>query len=136
MTTILNAPYGFADVEAATLKFFGITREQLYTRHRNRVAARRRFALVHLARLMTSLSLPDIAARMRYRDHTSVLHAQHEAMELVRDNFEFAQDVLGIAQILFRSARHKDELRDLVLRKSEPPPPTLPAAAVFPEAWF
>jgi hypothetical protein len=128
LTKNIVAPYTLADIESATCKFFNITRQELYRRSPKRHVSRRRWVVVHLARLMTNLSQPDLARRMMFRDHTTVLHAQRRAIELVRDDTEFAHTVLGVAQVLFHLETEREKFRAIFA----PPPPPMPAAPALP----
>lgn len=111
MTNEIKSKFTFRDIEAAACAFFQCRRAELFNCRPSKKESRRRFIVVHLARLLTPLSLPQIAERCGYGDHTVALNAQCRALSLIASDAAFALEVLGVTQMLFRLPSTRELVR-------------------------
>lgn len=94
----------FSQIESAACAYYGIHPLELRNKIRNQKSARRRYAVIHVARVHTALSLTSIARRVNFKDHTSVLYGQRRAGELLEHVPAFAQDIAALEEILAHTA--------------------------------
>jgi chromosomal replication initiator protein len=89
-----------AEIQDATCKLFGLTRDELISTARTaRVAWPRQLAM-YLARELTDESLPAIGRHFGGRDHTTVMHACKKAAERITSDPTSSQAVENIQQAL------------------------------------
>jgi chromosomal replication initiator protein len=98
------------DIEAAVCARFGLTVEQLRGPKRPRGIARPRQIAMFLAREMTPLSYPRIAAHFN-RDHTTVLFGERRIRELMITRPKLAEYVKECRALV--RPREKEQAREL-----------------------
>jgi hypothetical protein len=84
------------DVRDATAAHFGLTLAELVSERRDHKVVRPRQIAMHLAKKLTSRSLPEIGRRFGGRDHTTVLHAVKLIERLQVENAQIGADVEAI----------------------------------------
>ena len=70
-----QAPVRFEDILAAVIGVTGVAREAILGRGRQQQVVLARSLLIHIARKLTSLSYPELAAAMGKRNHSTVITA-------------------------------------------------------------
>ncbi len=70
------------DIERVACAYFGVTRDQLHSRSRDRTVTLARGVTMHLIRRHTSLSFPEIGRLMGSKNHSTVLMANKRIEEL------------------------------------------------------
>ena len=106
--------YSYTDIERATCGAFGITKADLQGRKQSYVYSRPRIALSYLARRFTSLSSPQLGDRL-HRDHTTILHHEKRAAELIKENPAFREGVAAALWRLRNTPRSKEALLRAVM---------------------
>jgi chromosomal replication initiator protein len=81
------------EIKAKVAAFYGCRASDLELPSRAREIVRRRQLAMYLARKLTTRSLPEIAARFKKKDHTTVLHAVRTIERLVASDPELARAV-------------------------------------------
>ncbi|HEV3046665.1 MAG TPA: chromosomal replication initiator protein DnaA [Solirubrobacteraceae bacterium] len=95
-----RASRSVADIQDATCKLFGLTREELLSPARAaRIAWPRQLAM-YLARELTDESLPAIGRHFGGRDHTTVMHACRRAAHRIASDPASGQAVENIQRAL------------------------------------
>ena len=98
------------DIQAATCRQFGITREELISASRTPRVTWPRQVAMYLSRELTDASLPSIGREFGGRDHTTVLHACRRAASRVATDEASRDAVENLQQTLTQptgSAAHK-----------------------------
>jgi chromosomal replication initiation ATPase DnaA len=75
----------FGDIVGQVCKFFDVTHIDLISSRRTKDVVRPRQIVMFIARHFTALSLPQIAARLGGRDHTTAMHGHQKIAELIAD---------------------------------------------------
>ena len=104
------------DIEAAVCARFGLTPEILRGPRRERGIARPRQIVMYLAREMTPLSYPRIAAWF-HRDHTTVLWGERRIRQLMVEKPKVAayvRECRALKRGVFRNARTTDSCHRMV----------------------
>ena len=99
------------DIEAAVCARFGLTPEILRSNKKHRGIARPRQIVMYLAREMTPLSYPRIAAWF-HRDHTTVLWGERRIRQLIIEKPKVAAYVRECRALV--KPRDKERDRELV----------------------
>ena len=123
--------FSLVDIESAVCsRYAGLQLGHLQGKSRKRRVTRPRFIAIHLAREHTGLSLPQLGERY-HRDHTTILHAQRRADELLAADETFRVDYAAVAELLHQKPRQIDRLSALVIQGivRRAPAPTLAAIA-------
>jgi len=89
------------EVQTATCRAFGLTREELLSSDRSARLAWPRQIAMYLAREHTDASLPSIGAQFGGRNHTTVLHACKRAAQRIAQDPEASSIVGDLTQRLF-----------------------------------
>lgn len=108
---ILNAydkPVQVPDIQQMTARYFGVSLNDLKSTRRDRRIARPRQIAMYLAKTLTSLSLPDIAAFFG-RDHTTVMHAVKTIEGLMTRDTQMKTDIAVLSQKLKEGETHDRE---------------------------
>lgn len=71
----LRRPVRFQSIMNAVTRLHGLTAQQVLGRSRHRAVVVARSLLIHLARRLTSMSYPEIAAAMGRRNHSTIITA-------------------------------------------------------------
>jgi chromosomal replication initiation ATPase DnaA len=87
------------DIKRETCKAFGVTAAELSGPSRERRIAHARAIFVAVSRKMLKASQERIGREIN-RHHSTVLHLERRGMQLVRDNPEYKQKVLGAREAL------------------------------------
>ena len=70
------------------------------SKKRNRSIARPRQVAMHLSKILTRHSLPEIGEAFGGRDHTTVLHAHRKIMELEQSDGRMEEDLKMLMRLL------------------------------------
>ncbi|MCC6734876.1 MAG: chromosomal replication initiator protein DnaA [Bauldia sp.] len=81
------------DIQKVVSRHFNVSKADLLSSRRTRTIVRPRQIAMHLSKVMTPRSLPEIGRRFGGRDHTTVLHAVRKIEELMREDRSFADEV-------------------------------------------
>ena len=79
---------------------YNLRMSYLLSARRARQVARPRQVSMHLAKTLTSRSLPEIGRRFGGRDHTTVIHAVRKIEELRISDSQIAEDVELLRRML------------------------------------
>ncbi len=101
-----------SEVQSATCRAFGITREELLSASRSARLAWPRQVAMYLAREHTDASLPSIGAQFGGRNHTTVLHACKRASERIARDPEASSIVRDLTQRLFTGQADRGDDRE------------------------
>jgi hypothetical protein len=78
------------EIQMAVCDRYGLTLSELLAERRFRPLVRARQVAMHLSKVLTGRSLPEIGRRFGRKDHTTVLHAARKVTALIDpDNREF-----------------------------------------------
>lgn len=80
------------DIQRMTADFYGLSVADLKSTRRERRIARPRQLAMYMAKQMTTLSVPDIAAHFG-RDHTTIMHAVKQIEILLERDHKLGQDM-------------------------------------------
>jgi len=83
--------------------YYRVTLEALRSNSRSRTIAFPRQMAMYLARTETSLSYPQIGAKLGNRDHTTILYGYDKISELLETDANVRRDNLEIKAILYDS---------------------------------
>ncbi len=86
-----------AVIVSAVAAHYGLTIEQILSSRRMRIVARPRQIVMYLARLH-GRSYPEIAAVLRRRDHTTIMHGERVIAGLIQTDPQIAADVERLRQ--------------------------------------
>ncbi len=87
------------EIQSAVADYFHIKLAELKGNRRDRKIARPRQIAMYLSKVLTTLSLPDIALQFG-RDHTTIMHAVKTIEKLQAADSEMAHDIQNITTIL------------------------------------
>lgn len=92
---VLSVP----EIQEAVADYFHVRLLDLKGNRRDRKIARPRQIAMYLSKVLTTLSLPDIALQFG-RDHTTIIHAVKTIEKLQADDVQMARDIQKITTIL------------------------------------
>lgn len=110
-----DRPVRFAAIMAAVTRRLAMPREQIVKSGRQKQAVLARALVIHLARRLTGMSYPEIAAAMQRSSHSTVVTAEHrlrrqlEANEVVRLAIDSTIEEVALSALveeLVHSVRH------------------------------
>lgn len=88
------------EIQKKVAEHFNIRLSDMHSPRRLRTVARPRQIAMYLAKVLTSLSLPDIGRKFGGRDHTTVMHAVKKVEELQQKDFSLAEDLKLLKKML------------------------------------
>jgi chromosomal replication initiator protein len=95
---------GLSEIIDAAAQEFGVERESLLARNRQRSVTRARHVAMYLARELTAHNFSEIGRGMGGRDHTTVLHAINQINNAVDNDPDVRQSVDNLRRRLGRPA--------------------------------
>jgi hypothetical protein len=115
------------DIDRAVCAHFDIPPRKLLGKDQQRKYAVPRFAAFYLARLMTRNSYPKIGLHYGGRDHTTVLHGERRARDMLESDPQFILDMGRIERLISEGPRELECLRlDATIRPLSWRPPPWP----------
>lgn len=87
-------------VQLVVCSFFEISLVDLVSHRRTAAVVRPRQIAMYLARMITPLSLPQIAGRFGGRDHTTAIHAVRKIDALIKRDAVMNEEVLMLQRLL------------------------------------
>lgn len=88
-----NAWHPVAIIQQEVARFYNIPLLEMKSSRSSREVARPRQVAMHLAKILTVQSLPELGKRFGGRDHTTVIHAIRQVKTLTEQDYDFAQEV-------------------------------------------
>ena len=88
------------EIQSKVAVFYQLRVHDLQSARRARAYARPRQLAMHLAKQLTTLSLPDIGRSFGGRDHTTVIHAVRTIDNLMMNDSQLAADHAALKQQL------------------------------------
>jgi chromosomal replication initiator protein len=102
-------PPSIATIQRVTADHFGVTVTDLISHRKGTAIVRPRQLAMFLSREMTGNSLPAIGRKFGNRDHSTVIHALQQIVNLRERDADLAADVLAIkGKVLKRSSAALD----------------------------
>ena len=89
-------PVGIDDILEEVVRYYGLPRDEIVGPRRTRELVVARQVAMYLAREMTSMSHPQIAASLGGRDHTTVMHGCNKIAALFEKDDATRRQVLEI----------------------------------------
>jgi hypothetical protein len=87
-------------VQNVVAREYKISLKDLLSRRKDHRTVRARYIAIHLAKVLTSRSLPDLGRRFDGRDHTSILHAVRKMERLLETDAKLRADVERCTQLV------------------------------------
>ena len=91
-----------AQIIEAVCRFYGVRREDLQNRRRNREIVIPRQVAMYLLREEVGLSLSEIGQELGGRDHTTVLHGCNKIASQIEEDEQLRRQLLAIRQALYQ----------------------------------
>ncbi|PIZ29778.1 MAG: chromosomal replication initiator protein DnaA [Alphaproteobacteria bacterium CG_4_10_14_0_8_um_filter_53_9] len=91
---------GMDDIQKQVAEYFKIRVADLHAPRRDRAVARPRQVAMYLCKQLTSRSYPDIGRAFGGRDHTTVMHACQQIVNLLERDARLVEDVKLLEQML------------------------------------
>jgi chromosomal replication initiator protein len=88
------------DIQRVICQHYNIGKSDLLSARRTKAIVRPRQVAMHLCKVLTLRSLPEIGRRFGNRDHTTVLHAVRKVDALIQEDKQIAEDVETLKRIL------------------------------------
>jgi chromosomal replication initiator protein len=88
------------DIQRVICQHYNISKSDLLSARRTKAIVRPRQVAMHLCKVLTLRSLPEIGRRFGNRDHTTVLHAVRKVDALIQEDKQIAEDVETLKRIL------------------------------------
>ena len=88
------------NIQKTVCEYYKVRGSELLSKKRNRSIARPRQVAMHLSKILTRHSLPEIGEAFGGRDHTTVLHAHRKIMELEQSDGRMEEDLKMLMRLL------------------------------------
>ena len=88
------------NIQKTVCEYYKVRSSELLSKKRNRSIARPRQVAMHLSKVLTRHSLPEIGEAFGGRDHTTVLHAHRKIMELEQSDSRMEEDLKMLMRLL------------------------------------
>jgi chromosomal replication initiator protein len=88
------------DIQKRVAAHYGVRVAEMFSARRARNIARPRQVAMYLAKILTSLSYPEIGRQFGGRDHTTVMHAVRSIEGLMASDSGMAEDVQLLKSLL------------------------------------
>ena len=88
------------NIQKTVCEYYKVRGSELLSKKRNRSIARPRQVAMHLSKILTRHSLPEIGEAFGGRDHTTVLHAHRKIMELEQSDSRMEEDLKMLMRLL------------------------------------
>jgi chromosomal replication initiator protein len=100
LIAVQNRQISIENIQKTVADYYKIKTSDMHSKKRSRIVARPRQVAMYLAKELTQLSLPEIAANFGGRDHTTILHGCRQIAKLKDANPELNHDVNVLLQVL------------------------------------
>ncbi len=88
------------NIQKTVCEYYKVRNSELLSKKRNRSIARPRQVAMHLSKILTRHSLPEIGEAFGGRDHTTVLHAHRKIKELEQSDSRMEEDLKMLMRLL------------------------------------
>lgn len=88
------------NIQKTVCEYYKVRSSELLSKKRNRSIARPRQVAMHLSKILTRHSLPEIGEAFGGRDHTTVLHAHRKIKELEQSDSRMEEDLKMLTRLL------------------------------------
>ncbi len=88
------------NIQKTVCEYYKVRSSELLSKKRSRSIARPRQVAMHLSKVLTRHSLPEIGEAFGGRDHTTVLHAHRKIMELEQSDNRMEEDLKMLMRLL------------------------------------
>jgi chromosomal replication initiator protein len=95
-----DKPITIAEIERVVADHFHIKTALLRSKRRHKDIAHARHVAMYLTRELTDASLPHIGKTFGDRDHTSVIHACNKIKGMLKENWNFQEEVEQLIRVL------------------------------------
>ena len=100
LIAVQNRQISIENIQKTVADYYKIKTSDMHSKKRSRIVARPRQVAMYLAKELTQLSLPEIAANFGGRDHTTILHGCRQITKLKDTLPELNHDVNVLLQVL------------------------------------
>ena len=95
-----DKPITIAEIERVVAEHYHIKTALLRSKRRHKDIAHARHVAMYLTRQLTDASLPHIGKTFGDRDHTSVIHACNKIKGMLKENWNFQEEVEQLIRVL------------------------------------
>jgi len=95
-----DKPITIAEIERVVADHYHVKTAQLRSKRRHKDIAHARHVAMYLTRELTDASLPHIGKTFGDRDHTSVIHACNKIKGMLKENWNFQEEVEQLIRVL------------------------------------
>lgn len=95
-----DKPITIAEIERVVADHYHVKIDSLRSKRRPKDIAHARHVAMYLTRELTDASLPHIGKTFGGRDHTSVIHACNKIKGMLKDNWNFQEEVEQLIRVL------------------------------------
>ena len=88
------------DIQKIVSQHYNVTRQDMLSSRRTRAIVRPRQIAMHLAKVLTPRSLPEIGRRFGGRDHTTVLHAVRKIDALMKEDPALREELETLKRLI------------------------------------
>ena len=95
-----DRPITIAEIERVVADHYHIKTALMRSKRRHKDIAHARHVAMYLTRQLTDASLPHIGKTYGDRDHTSVIHACNKIKGMLKENWNFQEEVEQLIRVL------------------------------------
>jgi chromosomal replication initiator protein len=95
-----DRPITIAEIERVVADHYHVKTALLRSKRRHKDIAHARHVAMYLTRELTNASLPHIGKTFGDRDHTSVIHACNKIKGMLKENWNFQEEVEQLIRVL------------------------------------